>query len=74
SDIISSNVDYSLLSENYTSTARDDDTSKVTLSLSYDFRRWLTFKVGYQLESRDSSISSLSYDQNVYYFAIEGVM
>nr|MBF4285337.1 TetR family transcriptional regulator [Vibrio anguillarum] len=42
--------------------------------LSYDFRRWLTFKVGYRFESRDSNISNLSYDQNIYYFAIEGVM
>ncbi|MBF4257406.1 TetR family transcriptional regulator [Vibrio anguillarum] len=74
SDIISSNLDYSLLNETYTRPERTDDTNKVSLSLSYDFRRWLTFKVGYGFESRDSNISNLSYDQNIYYFAIEGVM
>ncbi|MBF4390495.1 outer membrane beta-barrel protein, partial [Vibrio anguillarum] len=74
SDIISSNLDYSLLNETYTRPERTDDTNKVSLSLSYDFRRWLTFKVGYRFESRDSNISNLSYDQNIYYFAIEGVM
>ncbi|MBF4308113.1 outer membrane beta-barrel protein, partial [Vibrio anguillarum] len=39
SDIISSNLDYSLLNETYTRPERTDDTNKVSLSLSYDFRR-----------------------------------
>ncbi|WP_422640861.1 outer membrane beta-barrel protein [Vibrio aestuarianus] len=74
SKIISTKADVSLLSEDYTGSSRKDDTTNVTLSFNYDFRRWLTFKLGYGLESKDSNINQFSYDQNIYYFAIEGVM
>ncbi|MFG0605986.1 exopolysaccharide biosynthesis beta-barrel protein VpsM [Vibrio mimicus] len=62
------------LSEDYTESARQDDTTSASLRASYDFRRWLTFEFGLGREKKDSNINTLSYSQNVYYLTIQGVM
>lgn len=74
SEIISTHTELSYLSEDYTDSSRKDDTSKASVYLDYDFRRWLTFKGGVSYEFRDSNLSNFSYDQSVYYVAVEGVM
>lgn len=62
------------LDEAYTVSEREDQTTKASLNLSYDFRRWLTFNVGVGRESKDASFDRLSYSQNVYLLSIYGVM
>ncbi|TXY23335.1 outer membrane beta-barrel protein [Vibrio mimicus] len=62
------------LSEDYTASNREDDTTNASLRASYDLRRWLTLEVGVGHEKKDSNLDSLSYSQNVYYLTIQGVM
>lgn len=71
---VSTKAEISRLDEDYIGSARKDETTNLTLNFDYDFRRWLTLRLGYGIESKDSNINTMNYDQNIYYLAIEGVM
>ena len=44
---------------------REDDTTRLLLSADYDFRRWLTLGLYYQLSERDSNRPTIEYDRDV---------
>jgi hypothetical protein len=45
---------------------RKDEVSEVNLALIYQFKRWLSFDVGYTYSERDSNKQTIDYDQNLY--------
>ena len=36
------------------------------MAVIYEFRRWLTFNLGYTYSERDSNRDVIDYDQNIY--------
>ncbi|QJR80199.1 outer membrane beta-barrel protein [Alteromonas pelagimontana] len=44
---------------------REDDTTRLTLSADYEFRRWLNFGLFYQMNERDSNRDIIDYDRDV---------
>lgn len=74
SSFVSTRLTASLLNEDYSGSVREDDTESYALNLNYDFKRWLTFTIGARHENRDSSLANFDYDQDVFYFVVQGVM
>ena len=49
----------------------DDDITEYSGTISYKFARWLTFSVTGGLETRDSNISGLDYDNAYFQVGLE---
>jgi len=45
---------------------RKDDIRVLDLSVSYQFRRWLRIRAGYQYDERDSNREAIDYDRNLF--------
>ena len=43
-----------------------DDLQDISLAVIYEFRRWLTFNLGYTYSDRDSNQDVIDFDQNIY--------
>ena len=53
-------------SDDYEGTGRTDDIQDIELAVIYQFRRWLSFNLGYTYSDRDSNQDIIDYDQNIY--------
>ena len=49
---------------------RKQELTKYGFSLSYEMRRWLSWKAGVEVNSRDSNINQLVFDGNVYSISV----
>lgn len=52
--------------DDYEGSGRSDDIQELNLAVIYEFRRWLTFNLGYTYSERDSNQDVIDYDQNIY--------
>ena len=52
--------------DDYEGSGRTDDIQELNLAVIYEFRRWLTFNLGYTYSERDSNRDVINYDQNIY--------
>ncbi|MBJ2135095.1 outer membrane beta-barrel protein [Paraglaciecola chathamensis] len=52
--------------DDYEGSGRKDDISELNLAVTYEFRRWLTFNLGYTYSERDSNQNVIDYDGNIY--------
>ncbi|QHJ11423.1 hypothetical protein FX988_01652 [Paraglaciecola mesophila] len=50
----------------YEGSGRSDDIKDLRFAVVYEFRRWLTFNLGYTYSERDSNRDVIDYDQNIY--------
>ncbi|NVC63211.1 TetR family transcriptional regulator [Vibrio sp. 05-20-BW147] len=71
---VNTSLGYRLLDEQYDGSSRTDDTNNFDASVNYDLMRWLSVKAGIGLESKDSNVSNVGYDQTIYFVSLEGVM
>jgi hypothetical protein len=53
---------------------RKDNVYDATLSLGYQFKKWLESDIGYEFTNRDSNFSDFSYRSNTMFFRIRGVI
>jgi polysaccharide biosynthesis protein VpsM len=53
---------------------RKDNVYDATLSLRYQFKRWLESDIGYEFTDRDSNFSDFSYRSNTMFFRIRGAI
>lgn len=53
--------------DEYEGSGRSDDVSDLNLAVIYQFRRWLSFNLGYTYSERDSNRDVIDYDQNIYH-------
>ncbi|MDO6559180.1 outer membrane beta-barrel protein [Paraglaciecola chathamensis] len=52
--------------DDYEGSGRTDDIQDLNFAVIYEFRRWLTFNLGYTYSERDSNQDVIDYDQNIY--------
>ncbi|WP_039995069.1 outer membrane beta-barrel protein [Paraglaciecola chathamensis] len=52
--------------DDYEGSGRSDDIQEINMAVIYEFRRWLTFNLGYTYSERDSNRDVIDYDQNIY--------
>lgn len=52
--------------DDYEGSGRTDDIQNLNFAVIYEFRRWLTFDLGYTYSERDSNQDVIDYDQNIY--------
>lgn len=52
--------------DDYEGSGRTDDIQELNLAVIYEFRRWLTFNLGYTYNERESNRDVINYDQNIY--------
>ena len=52
--------------DDYEGSGRSDDVQDLSFAVTYEFRRWLTFNLGYTYSERDSNRDVIDYDQNIY--------
>jgi len=71
---INSEVQYLYSNENYIGADREDDSNGLFISLSYDVRRWVSISVGYEFTKKDSNVSNISYDKNIFNLGITGAL
>jgi hypothetical protein len=57
---------FALGKDEYEGSGRTDDNTDIELAVIYQFRRWLTFNLGYTYSERDSTSESINYDRNIY--------
>ena len=55
---------YSMGTEDYAGSVREDDINSFGLSLDYSMRQYLDWKLYYNYSERDSNIGGLDYDRN----------
>ncbi|MCE2595103.1 outer membrane beta-barrel protein [Motilimonas cestriensis] len=70
----SSNVSWSYIQDDYTGSARKDDTDEYQIALNYDIRRWLNLGMGYRVTEKDSTAANIGYDKNVFFISVNMVM
>lgn len=68
-----SNVGGAFYQTEFEGTARDDDSTGFNATLFYELSRRITATAGFNITNRDSSMSSLDYDRNVYFQGFEFV-
>ncbi|MCF8779325.1 outer membrane beta-barrel protein [Vibrio sp. IRLE0018] len=73
-EVVNTSLGYRLLDEQYDGSSRADDTNNFDASINYDVMRWLSVKAGVGLESKDSNLSNVDYEQTIYFVSLEGVM
>ncbi len=68
SDRIKSRLGARYLEQDYRGSAlnRKQELTKYSFSLSYEMRRWLSWKAGVEVNSRNSNINRFEFDGNVY--------
>ncbi|MCE0557086.1 outer membrane beta-barrel protein [Motilimonas sp. E26] len=71
---LSSNVSWSYIQDDYSGSARKDDTDEYQISLNYDLRRWLQIGLGYRVTQKDSTAANIGYDKNVFSISVNMVM
>ncbi|MDO6524318.1 outer membrane beta-barrel protein [Motilimonas sp. 1_MG-2023] len=71
---LSSNVSWSFIQDDYSGSARKDDTDEYQISLNYDLRRWLQIGLGYRVTQKDSTAANIGYDKNVFSISVNMVM
>tara|TARA_R110001583_G_scaffold89585_1_gene230923 strand:+ start:248 stop:1435 length:1188 start_codon:yes stop_codon:yes gene_type:complete len=53
-------------SDDYEGSGRSDDIYELNLAVNYEFRRWLTFNLGYTYSERESNQDVINFDGNIY--------
>ena len=69
---VSSSVSYSLMNDVYekSTSSREDDLTQFNMSLNYQLKRWVSLKLAYLYDERESSIDNSSYDRNLISFSV----
>lgn len=73
-DRFSSRLGYAYRDESYTGVERDDTTDQFSVSVAYDFRRWLELRAGWELADKSSTRSGIGYQQNVFFLTLTGTL
>lgn len=61
-----SDLSYTRMDLEYLDSDREDELNSMGVSLTYEARRWLDVSLGYRYSENDSSLSSESYERNIY--------
>ena len=65
SDDLSTTFTYTDGNDEYSNANREDDRQNISLSLSYDWRRWMTIGANYTHSERDSNQNEFDFDRNI---------
>jgi len=65
SDDLSTTFTFTDGSDEYANASREDDRQNISLSLSYDWRRWMTIGANYTHSERDSNQNEFDFDRNI---------
>ncbi|MGB0664068.1 MAG: outer membrane beta-barrel protein [Pontibacterium sp.] len=72
SDVVSTNVAYSLTNDDYLDAGRKDDTNSFTVGANYELKRWLSVGVGYTHTDVESTLAGSSSTKNVVSLTLQG--
>jgi len=67
-DRLESQIGVFFSDEDYRSSGREDDIEEFNFTLTYQMRHWLSWNLGVDIRSRDSTLDRQNYDQNIYRF------
>lgn len=71
SDRLQSNISLSRGDDDYIDDPRTDDRENYSISMNYDFRRWMNLGFGIDWDERDSSVDTSDYDGRVVYITVD---
>ena len=64
---LSHQLDFGFSDDKFEAGSRSDDVSRASFKVAYDMRRWLDLGIGYRYNERDSDLSSVQYEQNLFF-------
>jgi hypothetical protein len=56
--------------ENYVGTVREQDRTGIGLTVTYQMRRWLSWYLGAESATQDSTVDVFAFDQNIYMIGV----